>query len=246
VAAHGALIADLRARFAAHADAQRAPEMQRYMKSPLPFHGIPTPLRRQLTAEAVRAHPVASTAALADTMRTLWNEAAACEERYAAIELARTGTHRRLFNLDLLPMVEMMIVDGARWDFCDDLSANAVAELLRRHPQTMKPRLRQWAWCDDLWLRRAAILCQRGLKGAEFDAALLYDCIAPSIGPRPLAGEFFLRKGIGWALRERSYDAPDEVIAYCAAQGDALSPLTRREALKAIQRLRTRQVAADA
>ena len=61
---------------------------------------------------------------------------------------------------------------------------------------------------------------------------MLHDCVLPSIGTSPWAKEFFLRKGIGWALRERSYAAPDEVAAFCREYVAELSPLTRREALR--------------
>jgi 3-methyladenine DNA glycosylase AlkD len=78
-------------------------------------------------------------------------------------------------------------------------------------------------------------LCQRRLKQG-FDAELFYDCILPSIGSGRFAREFFICKGIGWALRERSYDAPDEVKAFLREYGAQLSPLTRREAMKVISR----------
>ena len=58
----------------------------------------------------------------------------------------------------------------------------------------------------------------------------MYDCILPSID----SDEFFLRKGIGWALRERAYTTPAEVRAFCRKYRDRLSPLTLREALKRI------------
>ena len=231
----GALARLLRASFAAHADAARAPAMQAYMKSAMPYHGIATPLRRQLTAAAVRAHPLPDTATLADAMRTLWRGARHREERYAALELARTGALARLFHLSLLPVYEEMIVSGAWWDYCDDISGTALARLLREEPRTMKPLLRRWARGGDMWLRRAALLCQRRSKQG-FDAVLFYDCILPSIGNGRFAGEFFIRKGIGWALRERSYDAPDEVKAFLREYGAQLSPLTRREAMKVISR----------
>jgi 3-methyladenine DNA glycosylase AlkD len=108
--------------------------------------------------------------------------------------------------------------------------------LLQRHPAAMKPRLRQWARGGDLWFRRAAMLAQRALKKKDFDAVLLYDCILPSVGDPQFEREFFIRKGMGWALRERSYAAPDEVQAFCNEYAARLSPLTVREALKAIQR----------
>ncbi|MCW5662189.1 MAG: DNA alkylation repair protein [Burkholderiaceae bacterium] len=229
------LLGALRESFAAHADPVRAPAMQAYMKSALPYRGLAAPLRRELTAAAVRGFALPDTASLADAMRTLWRTARHREERYAAMELGRVGAHARLFGLELLPVYEEMIVSGAWWDYCDDISGTALARLLREHPGTMKPVLRRWARGNDLWLRRAAILCQRRMK-ADFDAVLFYDCILPSIGNGRFADEFFIRKGIGWALRDRSYDAPDEVRAFLREYNAQLSPLTRREAMKALLR----------
>lgn len=229
------LIADIRSRFAAHADPAQAGPMQAYMKSALPFWGIPAPLRRRLQAEAVRAHPCPDTATLAEAMRTLWREATHREEWYAAQELARTGPHRKLLTMALLPVFEAMIVASAWWDCCDEISGQSLPALLQADRAAMQRVLRRWAKGDDLWLRRAAMLVQRRLK-AGFDAKLLYDCIEPSLDDTRFRREFFITKGIGWALRERSYAAPDEVRAYCEANAARLAPLTVREALKALKR----------
>ena len=234
------VIEALRATFAAHADAARAGAMQRYMKSAMPFYGIAAPLRRRLTAALVRTQPAPDAAALARTMLELWRTARFREERYAAMELARVAPHARLLGLELLPVYEEMITSGAWWDYCDDISGHALARLLERHPRRLKSQLQRWARGDDLWLRRAAMLCQRRLAPVAVDARLLYDTILPSIGSGRFAGEFFIRKGIGWALRERSYAAPDEVAAFCREYAAQLSPLTRREALKVIARLARR------
>ena len=78
-----------------------------------------------------------------------------------------------------------------------------------------------------MWKRRSAIICQLSAK-RETDLDLLYTCIEPSIG-RP---EFFLRKAIGWALRQYTWTDPDEVARYVAANVDRLSGLSQREALK--------------
>jgi 3-methyladenine DNA glycosylase AlkD len=232
-----ALIEALRAAFAAHADARKAAPMQAYMKSALPFHGIPAPLRRQLTVQAVRAHPCRSSAELAATMPALFRQARFREERYAAVELPRlTVAHRKLLDTSLLPVAEALIRESAWWDLVDDLSGELLQQLLLRHPAEVKPALRRWARGDDLWLRRAATLCQRGLKGEAFDAVLFYACILPSIGAGRFADEFFIRKGIGWALRERSYDAPEEVRAFCREYASQLAPLTVREALRVIHK----------
>jgi 3-methyladenine DNA glycosylase AlkD len=210
------LIAALRAAFASHADAKNAGPMQAYMKSALPFYGIPAPLRRKLTTGAVTAHPCRSSAELAATMLALFRDARFREERYAAVELPRLpAAHRKLVDLSLLPVAEALIRESAWWDLVDDLSGELLQQLLLRHPTETKPVLRRWSKGDDLWLRRAAMLCQRGLKAEAFDAVLLYDCILPSIGAATFANEFFIKKGIGWALRERSYAAPEEVQAFC-------------------------------
>jgi 3-methyladenine DNA glycosylase AlkD len=231
------LIDALRAAFAAHADAAIAAPMQAYMKSALPFYGIAAPRRRKLTAETVKTHPCANTATLAATMLTLFRQARFREERYAAVELPRlSAAHRKLVDRSLLPVAEALIRESAWWDLVDDLSAEMLQQLLLRRPSEAKPMLRRWARGDDLWLRRAAMLCQRGLKAVAFDAVLLYDCILPSIGAGRFADEFFIRKGIGWALRERSYAAPKEVQAFCTEYAAQLSPLTVREALKVIHK----------
>jgi 3-methyladenine DNA glycosylase AlkD len=235
-----ALITALRAAFAAHADAVQAAPMQAYMKSALPFYGIAAPLRRRLTAEVVKAHPCVDAFVLACTMRDLWRGARFREERYAAVELPRLGrVHPKFVNIALLPVVEEMITSGAWWDLVDDISGNVLARLLERHPAEMKPLLRRWARGRNMWLRRAAMLVHRSVSSTAFDAVLLYDTILPSIGKAQFAGEFFIRKGIGWALRERSYAAPEEVTAFCKEYAAQLSPLTVREALKVIHKKRS-------
>lgn len=235
-AADPPLAVALRQAFERHADPARAGPMQAYMKSALPFRGIAAPQRRALMAQAVAAHPEASTAALAITMLALWHGAAWREERYAAMELARVGPHRKLLTAELLPVYETMISTGAWWDIADDISGHALGALLLQAPQVLKPRLAAWAQGDDLWLRRAAMLAQRRLPAARFDAPLLYACIEPCLDDPRLRREFFITKGIGWALRERWYQAPAEVEAYCEREAARLAPLTRREALKARQR----------
>ena len=102
--------------------------------------------------------------------------------------------------------------------------------MLAAHPRPVKAVLREWAEDDDIWKRRTAILAQLRAK-SETDTALLADAIRPSIGDP----EFFLRKGIGWALREYSKTDPAWVLAFVAAN-PGLSVLSRREALKHLER----------
>lgn len=235
MAANPDLIRALQATLAANANTARAAPMQAYMKSALPFHGVATPLRRRLVAQTMAAFTLPDAAALADTLLQLWRAATHRDERYAALDLLRLPRHRKLITTALLPALQEMIETGAWWDFCDEISGVALAWLLKAEPAVMKPLMRQWANGPSMWLRRAAMLSQRSLK-ADFDAVLLYDTLLPSIIGGQFADEFFIRKGMGWALRERSYAAPDEVTAFCTQYAGRLSPLTRREALRALHR----------
>ena len=87
--------------------------------------------------------------------------------------------------------------------------------------------MRAWSRSKNLWLRRSAILCQLTFK-EKTDLRLLYDCIEPAIGEK----EFFLRKAIGWALRQHAWTDSDEVIRYVNENKSRLSSLSIREALK--------------
>lgn len=134
------------------------------------------------------------------------------------------------------PLQRRLTAEAVKTHPCKDVRSLATpcvrSGVVPAFAKSVTPR-RSWANGDDLWLRRASFLCQRKLKSA-FDARLFYETILPSIGEHVMAREFFLRKGIGWALRERSYRAPDEVQAFCREYEARLSPLTRREALRVI------------
>jgi 3-methyladenine DNA glycosylase AlkD len=230
-----AWVAALQAQLAASANPAQAPAMQAYMKSAMPFLGLATPARRQVVAAFVVAHPLADSETLKATAMALWRSATHRELRYAALDLLRITRHKRWLDFSWLPLLQEMLVSSPWWDHNDEISGLALGVLLQRHPAQMKPVLRAWAHGDNLWLRRAAMLAQRSLK-TGFDAVLLYDCILPSLPPYAQANEFFIRKGMGWALRERSYDAPDEVQAFCSEYAGRLSPLTVREALKVLNK----------
>ncbi len=211
------------------ADPKKAPFMQAYMKSQMPYLGVQTVPLRKTAKSVLAAHPLDSFEAWRDSVLELWRSARYREERYAAIELAGYRTYQAFRTLDALPMYEEMIVAGAWWDLVDSIATRHLGELLRRYPKELPPILRQWAVSDDIWKRRSAILAQIGFKG-DTDLKLLYDCIRPSLDRR----EFFLRKAIGWALRQYAWTDPKEVLRYVKANEKRLSPLSKREALKNI------------
>lgn len=197
------------------------------MKSAMPFRGVTLPDVRRIAKAALREHPIADQAELVGTVNDLWDAAEFREERYAALTVLQVPRHRQWRDVPLLPLYEHLIVTGRWWDLVDDVSTHALGELLRAHPTDVAPTIRVWASDDDLWRRRAALVCQVGAK-SDTDRQLLADVIEAAAPER----DFFVRKGIGWALRDYARTDPRWVQDFVDSHRDLLSPLSVREATK--------------
>ena len=218
------LIDAIRSRLRAAADPGRAAGAQAYMKSQMPFLGVRVPEVRRIVKAAAAAHPPAGLADLQDTVLALWRNAGCREERYAAIEL--TGLKLAAGELSMLALYEEIIRTGAWWDLVDGV-AHRLGALLQAHRAELVPVLDRWSRDDDVWIRRASITAQLGAKSAT-DTALLATVIEANLGDP----EFFIRKAIGWALRQYARTDPDWVRAFVQRHGEQLSPLSRKEALR--------------
>jgi 3-methyladenine DNA glycosylase AlkD len=221
------LIAAVHEELARVADPAKAPGMQAYMKSAMLYLGVTAPALRRVCRAVFAAHPLASFEEWRDTALVLWRDARYREERYAAIGLTGDRRYRSYQRLDALPIYEEMIVTGAWWDYVDDLATHRIGPLLALYPDPIRATMLTWSRAANLWKRRTAILSQLSFKAAT-DDELLFACIAPNIGEK----DFFIRKAIGWALREYSKTQPDTVRRYVREHEAELSPLSRREALK--------------
>lgn len=215
-----------------HGDADRAVAARAYMKSAMPFRGVPLPVVRKLARPLIAQLDVADRDGWEDVVRTVWDEAQHREERYVVLTLVG---HRRfaawLRSEASLGMIRHLVVTGAWWDLVDEIASHHLGALVVAHP-AVAATMRTWAVADDMWVRRAAILCQLGRK-SDTDTHLLSDCIEPNLADR----EFFIRKAIGWALRQYAWAGPREaqwVREQVAGWGDRLAGLSRREALKHI------------
>ncbi|KAA2256393.1 DNA alkylation repair protein [Solihabitans fulvus] len=200
--------------------------MQAYMKSTMPFRGVANPERRAMTRRLFAEHPLSDVDTLVGTALELWRGATHREERYVAIDLTGHRAYAAWQTPALLPLYEEMVVTGAWWDFVDEIAARRIGPLLRASPEALTESMRQWARDEDRWKRRTSVICQLGAKEAT-DTALLAECVTANIEDQ----DFFLRKGIGWALRQHARTDPRWVLDFVAAH-PALSPLSRREALK--------------
>ena len=218
------LIAAIRTMLMERADPARAAGSQAYMKSSILSLGVRVPEVRRCVVAAAADFPMESPEQLRATVLVLWREAQWREEQYAAIDL----TGLRLVAKDplMLPVYEEIIRTGAWWDFVDGVSQR-ICGLLLAHRALMTPVLLKWSTDEDFWIRRAAITSQLKAKAAT-DTDLLRAVIEANLDDR----EFFVRKAVGWALREFAKTNPAWVRDFVTQHAGHLSPLSRKEALR--------------
>ncbi len=203
------------------------------MKSAMPYRGITAPeLKRVLRPVLGNVRLVPTTRPEWEaTVRELWDGARFREERYAAIALTRHRVARPWQDVDALDLYRHLVVTGAWWDLVDPVAGERVGAVLLGHREAATPVVRTWATADDLWLRRAALLAQLGHRDAT-DTAFLEEVLDANLEDSPYGREVFVRKAVGWALRQYARTDPAWVRSYVASREDRLAGLSRREALK--------------
>jgi 3-methyladenine DNA glycosylase AlkD len=204
------------------ADPAKAGPMAAYMKTDMPFYGVQKAGRTEVFRLAKRAFPLESGRAYRDALAALWRLPHR-EEKYLAIQFAR-GFDEYVVSANV-PMYERMIREGGWWDFVDELAIQVVGRVLQREREQLRARLEKWIDDRDLWIRRSAILSQIRHKKETDERMLLAFCLLCANEK-----EFFIRKAIGWALREYARTAPDVVRGFLRKHREAFSPLTVREA----------------
>jgi 3-methyladenine DNA glycosylase AlkD len=222
------LVTALREGLAAAADPANAAAMQSYMKSAMPCRGVRAPERRRVvrTVLADIGEP-AERATWESAVIDLWDEAAYREERYVAVDLCAHRSPRRWQTADRVPMYDRMVVSGAWWDLVDAIAISLLGPILRRDPTGVEPIVRSWIGDPDGWRRRTAIIVQNGARAAT-DTVLLDDAVVANLTDR----DVFIRKAIGWALREHARTDPGWVRTFVDRHAADLSSLSRREATK--------------
>lgn len=212
------------------ADPARALAMQAYMNDVAPFLGVPAPARRAATTPIFLAFGRAPSApALAAAAHALWM----IDERefaYAALDLLDRNAQVMPGSF-LVETVEPLIVCRSWWDTVDGL--HGTVGRLVRHDLSAQGVIGRWAASDNRWLVRSAIIHQLGFR-TETNVELLFSLCEQHAHQT----EFFVAKAIGWALRDYSPTDAAAVERFVAAT--PLRPLSVREALKAITRVRSR------
>ena len=225
------VVREVRTSLADAADPTEAPQMQAYMKSEMPFRGVTAPALKQLCRGVFDAQRLEDRSAWESALLELWDGAGFREERYAALALAAHRYYRGYQDLHTLDLYRHLVETGAWWDFVDAIASRGVGPILRASFDDVAPKVRTWAVDDHMWLRRTAILCQLASK-AETDPDLLAYAIDANLDESRFGREFFIRKAVGWALREYAKTDPAWVVEFVDRRSDRLSGLSRREALK--------------
>jgi 3-methyladenine DNA glycosylase AlkD len=216
-------IGQLRAALEAVADPERAEPMARYLRNQFPFLGVPSPILRQAAKPTLAAGRGASGDDLVAFADRCWEQPEREFQAVGALLLRRWIGALEARHIDDL---ERYLTTRSWWDTVDSLAAWSVGPLVRANPELVEV-MDRWIDDDDIWLARTAIIHQLSYKD-ETDGDRLFRYAEARAGDT----EFFIRKAIGWALRQYARTEPDRVRAFVAANRDRLSGLTVREALR--------------
>ncbi|MEU5775170.1 DNA alkylation repair protein [Streptomyces venezuelae] len=205
------------------ADPERSVQMRAYMKDIAPFLGLTSPVRRDLSRTVLAGTPRPDEKDCTAIALRCW-ELPEREYAYFAVDYLRR--HVKRCSSGFLPVVRQLVATRSWWDTVDALAAHVVGGLVAADPE-LRTVMDEWIEDDDLWVARTALLHQLRHK-ADTDVERLFAyCVRQSGHP-----DFFIRKAIGWCLREYAKTDPEAVRAFVAREGDRLSPLSMREALK--------------
>ncbi|WP_419993010.1 DNA alkylation repair protein [Streptomyces boninensis] len=213
----------LTATYPAAADPVRAEQTVAYMKGVVPFLGIPAPERRALSRQVLEGLPRPDEEDCAEIALRCW-QLPEREYHYFAVDYLRRYVKR--IGSGFLPTARELITHHSWWDTVDALAAHTVGGLVAADPK-LAAEMDHWIEDPDVWVARTALLHQLRFKSATDTDRLFGYCLRRADHP-----DFFIRKAIGWCLREYGKTAPEAVRIFVAAHRSELSPLSVREALK--------------
>ncbi|MCX5054901.1 MULTISPECIES: DNA alkylation repair protein [unclassified Streptomyces] len=215
----------LTATYGAAADPERAAPMRAYLKDVAPFLGLTTPVRRALSRTVLEGLPRPDEPDCAAIALRCW-QLPEREYHYFAVDYLRR--HARVCSSGFLPVARHLVATLSWWDTVDALAAHVVGALVAADP-ALRADMDAWIVDEDLWVARTALLHQLRHKERTDSERLFSYCLRQSGHP-----EFFVRKAIGWSLREYAKTDPEAVRTFLARERGRFAPLSVREALKNI------------
>jgi 3-methyladenine DNA glycosylase AlkD len=203
----------------------RAEQEKRYLKSDLEFIGVSVPDLRRVVKAAIKGYPGLDHRAAVAWAVALWREPV-FERRMAAVEiLSMTGKQLRASDL---AVIETLIREARTWALVDSLAGDVAGGIALRDPSSW-PRIDAWATDDDFWVRRSALLALLpGIRAGQPDLDRFERYAALMLREK----EFFIRKAIGWVLREITKRDPQWGADWTAHHVTVISGVTFREAVR--------------
>jgi 3-methyladenine DNA glycosylase AlkD len=203
----------------------RATGAKAYLKSELEFLGVSVPATRSVVKAFIREHPDLERGSVGELAEALWAKPIH-ERRMAAIEIL--DGYAAVLEPEDLGLIERLLREARTWALVDNLAANVAGGLVERFPELTR-EMDRWAKDADFWIRRSALLSQllplRAGRG-DFERFARYaDAMLDE-------EEFFIRKAVGWVLRETGKQRPDLVYDWLAPRTHRASGVTVREAVK--------------
>jgi 3-methyladenine DNA glycosylase AlkD len=235
-----ALAAEIERALRADASAERAEQEKRYLRSELAHLGASVPAIRKVAVAFARQHAWLDRRALLGVAEALWARRIH-ECRMAAVDLLELREDL-LHPHDLAGVVERFLREARTWALVDGLAANVAGALVERIPE-LGAVLDRWARDGDFWLRRAALLAELvPLREGRGDFARFARHADALLEER----EFFVRKAIGWVLRDASRKDPERVARWVLPRARRASALTLREATRHLTPAQRQEILAAA
>jgi 3-methyladenine DNA glycosylase AlkD len=207
-------------------NAENAYWMKKYMKDQFEFYGVKTPERRTMVKSFLKKYSLPPANELKPVIMDCWSNDYR-DWQYVAISLLMEYIKKP--EKDIVGLLEFMVVNKSWWDTVDGIAGWLVGPLFIKYPDLIEPKTTQWMNSGNIWLQRTCLLYQLNYK-KNTDTEILFRFI------EQLSGEtsFWIRKAIGWVLREYSKTNPESVLKF--VNSHQLSSLSRKEALKVISR----------
>jgi 3-methyladenine DNA glycosylase AlkD len=224
---------EIEAELRAAGRSERAEQERRYLKSELEHFGVTVPATRRIAAGVGRL----SRQDLLDTVDALWARPVH-ECRAAAVELLEL--HVDLLEVEDIALIEHLLRESKTWALVDNLAASITGPLVDRCPE-LERTLDRWAVDDDFWIRRSALLANLlALRRGDGD----FERFGRYADSMLEEQEFFIRKAIGWVLRDTARKRPDLVYEWLEPRARRASGVTVREAVKPLSEEQRRAILA--
>jgi 3-methyladenine DNA glycosylase AlkD len=217
------IVSILEKRIQPLANSEIAHAQSKYLKNQFVFLGIKKPVLFDIQKAINKEYRITTAAQLAETIQSLWCKKER-EYHYSACLIAQH--YHRLWTPAMLDLFEQMIRTHSWWDTVDTIAVHLVGKLLTIYPD-LKKHMNIWSVDENMWVRRAALLFQLRYKHST-DYELLFLYCTKMMHEK----EFFIRKAIGWVLREYSKTDRHKVALFLDTYAERLSGLSKREAQK--------------